>query len=154
MRVEAGHAVAADVGGAVRIDGRRVSRELLEECRAASEMLAAAFDVVPQLAVVLVGEDPASEIYVRSKARACERAAVRSRIVSLPAGSDTAEVWRAVDALAEDPHVHGIIVQLPLPKPPSSAGSRAQRTLTGSTCTTSARSSPGSPCFPHARPRV
>ena len=97
------------------LDGRKVSRDLLDECRAGSEMLVSKFGVVPQLAVVLVGDDPASAIYVRAKARACDHAGVKSQVITLPAASVTEEVCRVVDDLADDPGVHGIIVQLPLP---------------------------------------
>jgi methylenetetrahydrofolate dehydrogenase (NADP+)/methenyltetrahydrofolate cyclohydrolase len=101
--------------GPVLLDGRAVSRQLLDECRARTTDLVEQYDVVPHLAVLLVGDDPASAIYVRAKVRACERAGVRSTVVRLPATSSTDEVGRTVGGLADDPEVHGIIVQLPLP---------------------------------------
>lgn len=97
------------------LDGREVSRLLLEECRIRSADLAERYGVVPHLAVVLVGDDPASAIYVGAKERACKRSGVRSTVVRLPGASTTGEVARAVGDLAGDPDVHGIIVQLPLP---------------------------------------
>lgn len=97
------------------LDGRAVSRRLLEECGARSSDLLDRFGVVPHLAVVLVGDDPASAIYVRAKKRACDRSRVRSSVVKLTGASTTAEVSHAVKALADDPKIHGIIVQLPLP---------------------------------------
>lgn len=102
--------------GPILLNGREVGGTLLEECRTHSNLLGERFGVVPQLAVVLVGDDPASEIYVRAKERACTRAGVHSRVVHLPATSTTAEVVDAVNALARDGAVHGIIVQLPLPQ--------------------------------------
>lgn len=99
----------------VLLDGRKISSAVLEECSTRRAQLTSRFGVVPHLAVVLVGEDPASAIYVRAKERACERAGVRSTVVRLPAQSSTDAVGAAVDALAADDSVHGIIVQLPLP---------------------------------------
>lgn len=96
-------------------DGRAVNRALLAECKARSEALQQRFGVVPHLAVVLVGDDPGSAIYVGAKERACARSGVRSTVVRLPQHSSTADVCREVRALADDTEVHGIIVQLPLP---------------------------------------
>jgi methylenetetrahydrofolate dehydrogenase (NADP+)/methenyltetrahydrofolate cyclohydrolase len=70
---------------------------------------------VPGLAVVLVGDDPASAIYVKRKSEACRRAGFDSREVRLPAATSEAELLRLVGQLARDPAVHGILVQLPLP---------------------------------------
>jgi methylenetetrahydrofolate dehydrogenase (NADP+)/methenyltetrahydrofolate cyclohydrolase len=73
------------------------------------------FGVSPHLAVVLVGDDPASAIYVGAKERACAAAGVESTVCRLSADSTTAEVLQAVSRLADDDAVHGIIVQLPMP---------------------------------------
>lgn len=97
------------------LDGRAVSRELLEECGSRTEHLSERYGVVPHLAVVLVGEDPASAIYVGAKERACKRSGLRSTVVRLDGGSTTDEVCQAVSTLADDGQIHGIIVQLPLP---------------------------------------
>ncbi|WP_136067959.1 bifunctional methylenetetrahydrofolate dehydrogenase/methenyltetrahydrofolate cyclohydrolase FolD [Modicisalibacter radicis] len=70
---------------------------------------------VPGLAVVLVGEDPASEVYVRNKHRACEQAGIRSFQHALPADISQQELEQLVDRLNADPRVDGILVQLPLP---------------------------------------
>jgi methylenetetrahydrofolate dehydrogenase (NADP+)/methenyltetrahydrofolate cyclohydrolase len=107
--------MARVMAGPTLLNGREVGGHLLEECRSRSRALRDGFGVVPQLAVVLVGDDPASGIYVRAKERACGRAEVRSRVVRMPALSTTAQVADAVDALARDDAIHGIIVQLPLP---------------------------------------
>lgn len=100
---------------ATLLDGRAVSRQLLDECGSRSARLEERFGVTPHLAVLLVGDDPASAIYVGAKERACRRSGVRSTVVRLPGSSTTAQVSDAVRGLAEDPAVHGIIVQLPLP---------------------------------------
>jgi methylenetetrahydrofolate dehydrogenase (NADP+)/methenyltetrahydrofolate cyclohydrolase len=71
----------------------------------------------PGLAAVLVGEDPASAVYVRSKGKACEEAGMHSVTLRLPAATTEAELLETVDRLNADPDIHGILVQLPLPKP-------------------------------------
>jgi methylenetetrahydrofolate dehydrogenase (NADP+) / methenyltetrahydrofolate cyclohydrolase len=70
----------------------------------------------PGLAAVLVGEDPASAVYVRSKGKACEEAGMHSVTIRLPAESSESELLATVDRLNRDPEIHGILVQLPLPK--------------------------------------
>lgn len=70
---------------------------------------------VPGLAVVLVGDNPASRVYVRNKQKACEAAGMRGSLIRLPAAVTEAELLATVDALNADPDVHGILVQLPLP---------------------------------------
>jgi methylenetetrahydrofolate dehydrogenase (NADP+)/methenyltetrahydrofolate cyclohydrolase len=70
----------------------------------------------PGLAAVLVGEDPASAVYVRSKGKACEEAGMHSVTIRLPADTPEAELLETVDRLNVDPEIHGILVQLPLPK--------------------------------------
>jgi methylenetetrahydrofolate dehydrogenase (NADP+)/methenyltetrahydrofolate cyclohydrolase len=70
----------------------------------------------PGLAAVLVGEDPASTVYVRSKGKACEEAGMHSVTVRLPADTPETELLATVDRLNADPDIHGILVQLPLPK--------------------------------------
>jgi methylenetetrahydrofolate dehydrogenase (NADP+) / methenyltetrahydrofolate cyclohydrolase len=70
----------------------------------------------PGLAAVLVGEDPASAVYVRSKGKACEEAGMHSLTIRLPAETSEAELLATVDKLNHDPAIHGILVQLPLPK--------------------------------------
>jgi methylenetetrahydrofolate dehydrogenase (NADP+) / methenyltetrahydrofolate cyclohydrolase len=91
-----------------------MSRAIRQEISAEVAKLAAA-GVVPGLAVVLVGADPASEVYVRMKAQACERVGMVSRTLHLPAEIESDELFGVVDGLNSDPDVHGILVQLPLP---------------------------------------
>ena len=97
------------------LDGKRVAdairAEVAEEVAALRERTGEA----PGLSVVLVGEDPASAVYIRNKTRAAEKAGVRSDVRRLPAAASTADVLRTVDELNGDPSVHGILVQLPLP---------------------------------------
>src|SRR5688572_11345045 len=70
----------------------------------------------PGLAVVLAGDDPASSVYVRNKARACEEAGVRSQVFELPSSVTESELLQRVRSLNADAAVHGILVQLPLPR--------------------------------------
>jgi methylenetetrahydrofolate dehydrogenase (NADP+)/methenyltetrahydrofolate cyclohydrolase len=97
------------------IDGLAVARALRQECRARVEALQAAHGFSPGLAVILVGESPASVIYVRNKIKACEEVGIRSYKLAFP---DTVAPGRVIDEikrLNDDPGVHGILVQLPLP---------------------------------------
>ena len=72
--------------------------------------------VTPGLAVVLVGEDPASQIYVRNKHKACEEVGIYSRKITLPEETTEEEILKIIDELNNDPEIDGILVQLPLPK--------------------------------------
>lgn len=96
------------------IDGTGISREIRAEIAAGVAALRGA-GVVPGLAVVLVGSDQASHVYVRMKAKACEGVGMRSRTIQLPAEVPTDELFGVIDGLNADPDVHGILVQLPLP---------------------------------------
>jgi methylenetetrahydrofolate dehydrogenase (NADP+)/methenyltetrahydrofolate cyclohydrolase len=97
------------------LDGAAIARRIREEAAAAVHGLAAA-GVRPGLAVVLVGDDPASAIYVRNKTRACEEVGLQHETHTMPATSTTEEVLATVGALNVRPDVHGILVQTPLPK--------------------------------------
>lgn len=96
------------------IDGKALAADLRRELAPRVAALAAR-GVRPGLAVVLVGDDPASRVYVRNKVRACEETGVDSRHVALPANVDQQELLAAIAALNADSAVHGILVQLPLP---------------------------------------
>ena len=72
-------------------------------------------DVLPRLAVIIVGSDPASEVYVRNKQRTCEELGIRSDHIALPAETTKEELLACIEELNVDPEVHGILVQLPLP---------------------------------------
>jgi methylenetetrahydrofolate dehydrogenase (NADP+)/methenyltetrahydrofolate cyclohydrolase len=97
------------------LDGKSLSNEI---CAELARDVAAWVDrhaVIPCLAAVLVGEDPASEVYVRGKQRGCERAGMQSRLERLPSSASTEDLLQLVGRLNDDPAVHGILVQLPLP---------------------------------------
>jgi len=102
------------------IDGARIARELRAELAQRVAALAAS-GTTPGLAVVLVGEDPASQIYVRNKVRACAEVGIRSLQETYPATLGEAELLARIAALNADPAVHGILVQQPLPKHISAA---------------------------------
>jgi len=95
------------------IDGKAQAQAL----RAEIKDQVAEMDAPPGLAVVLVGEDPASHVYVRNKIRACEKAGIKSFESRLPAGATQDEVAAEIKAFNENPEVHGILLQLPLPAP-------------------------------------
>jgi methylenetetrahydrofolate dehydrogenase (NADP+)/methenyltetrahydrofolate cyclohydrolase len=100
----------------VLIDGRKLGNAILEDVSARASALAARTGNVPTLAAVLVGEDGASVFYVRQKEKACERAGLGSLTVRLPESVSEGELLERVDGLNRDSSVHGIIVQLPLPR--------------------------------------
>jgi methylenetetrahydrofolate dehydrogenase (NADP+)/methenyltetrahydrofolate cyclohydrolase len=97
------------------LDGKAIARELRDEVAAGTARLVAR-GVRPGLAVVLVGDDPASAVYVKSKGKACEEAGMHSVTIRLPADTSQAQLDAQVDALNADPAIHGILVQMPLPK--------------------------------------
>ncbi|MBS3784320.1 MAG: bifunctional 5,10-methylenetetrahydrofolate dehydrogenase/5,10-methenyltetrahydrofolate cyclohydrolase [Anaerolineae bacterium] len=97
------------------LDGRATSAAVREEVTAEVETLEAKHGVVPGLATVLVGGDPASKSYVQMKERQCEQAGMRAFGRHLPADIDQAGLLAEIDALNADPEVHGILLQLPLP---------------------------------------
>jgi methylenetetrahydrofolate dehydrogenase (NADP+)/methenyltetrahydrofolate cyclohydrolase len=97
------------------IDGKSVAAAVLEECRAEVLELKAR-GITPGLAVVLVGEDPASQVYVGSKVRTCGDLGIYSRKIELPAATTQDELLAVVRELNADPAIHGILVQSPPPK--------------------------------------
>lgn len=96
------------------IDGRAVSESMRKKMRSRVESLGLR-GLRPGLAVVLVGEDAASQIYVRNKAKACEDVGMHSEVFRYPADVSEAEVLEKISELNEDRRIHGILVQLPLP---------------------------------------
>src|SRR3989338_4082090 len=100
---------------AIIIDGVAMARQVLVEQKIRSARLAQQ-GRTPGLAVLLVGDDQASAVYVRSKERACREAGIRTFDTRLPATTTQDELLQKVDALNLDPQVHGILVQLPLPR--------------------------------------
>ncbi|MES2707484.1 MAG: bifunctional 5,10-methylenetetrahydrofolate dehydrogenase/5,10-methenyltetrahydrofolate cyclohydrolase [Verrucomicrobiota bacterium] len=97
------------------IDGKATAARVLDECRAALTSLAGS-GIRPGLAVVLVGDDPASRAYVGSKDRTCRELGMFSLKIELPAETTQEELLQVVRGLNEDPAIHGILVQSPPPK--------------------------------------
>ncbi len=101
---------------AQRLDGKALAATMRSEIAARVAERARAGKRVPGLAAVLVGEDPASQQYVKNKHKACQDAGLASTVHRLPASTTQAELLELVGRLNADPAVHGILVQLPLPK--------------------------------------
>jgi methylenetetrahydrofolate dehydrogenase (NADP+)/methenyltetrahydrofolate cyclohydrolase len=97
------------------LDGKRIADQLLDGLKRRIDARVAAGGARPGLAVVLVGQDPASQSYVRNKRRAADKVGIRALDFDLPEGTTEAELLALIDRLNVDPEVHGILVQLPLP---------------------------------------
>jgi methylenetetrahydrofolate dehydrogenase (NADP+)/methenyltetrahydrofolate cyclohydrolase len=97
------------------IDGRAIAKKIRADVAERVQKLAAS-GVKPGLAVILVGDDPASAVYVGAKGRATEEAGMHSLTMRLEADTSQSELLAHVDALNDDPRIHGILVQMPLPK--------------------------------------
>ena len=100
---------------AVIIDGIKIAQDIRTEVSQSVNKLQSQFGIVPRLAVVLVGEDPASAVYIRSKERACLEVGIQSETFKLPQDTTQKDLLDQVDTLNNDTRVHGILVQLPLP---------------------------------------
>jgi len=98
------------------LDGKAIAAEFLGALRERSGAVAAKLGRRPHLVAVIVGDDPASRIYVRNKERACEKADVQSTLLTLPASTTETDLVERIETLNEDAEVDGILVQLPLPK--------------------------------------
>ena len=96
------------------LDGKAVAASVLDECRAEADALKAQ-GITPGLAVVLVGDDPASKVYVGSKVRTCAELGFHSRKIELPAHTTQQQLLQVVRDLNADPAIHGILVQSPPP---------------------------------------
>ena len=97
------------------IDGKAVARKLRTEYAERIADLKSRHGVVPGIAVILVGDNPASQVYVRNKISACKDTGIHSELYQLPADTPESVLMARIDALNADPAVHGILVQLPLP---------------------------------------
>jgi methylenetetrahydrofolate dehydrogenase (NADP+)/methenyltetrahydrofolate cyclohydrolase len=97
------------------IDGKAIAKKIRAEQAEQVERLVARHGVRPGLAVILVGSNPASRVYVRNKIAACREVGIRSDLIELPSEITQAELLRRIDALNADPGVHGLLIQLPLP---------------------------------------
>ena len=97
------------------IDGKKIAAETREQIRLGVEKLVAETGITPGLAVVIVGEDPASQVYVRNKARACKACGIRSEVVRLPADISQQDLMAEIARVNADKAIHGLLIQLPLP---------------------------------------
>ena len=98
------------------IDGKKISADIRAEIKAETAEFVAKTGVTPKLAVVLVGDNPASQVYVRNKGKACEEVGFLAEQIDMPATTTQDELEALIDRLNADDSVHGILVQLPLPK--------------------------------------
>ena len=99
---------------AALIDGKKISSEIRAEIKSETDALRAR-GVAPGLAVIIVGNDPASEVYVRNKGKACGEVGIYSEIIALPENTSEAELLEKIDSLNSRSDINGILVQLPLP---------------------------------------
>src|SRR6185437_9298902 len=97
------------------IDGLAVAASIRADCKQRASRLAAEAGFAPGLAMVLVGDNPASAVYVRNKVRACAEAGIVSEVLRFSADVDAGLLIGRIEALNADPAIHGILVQLPLP---------------------------------------
>ena len=100
---------------AMIIDGKQVAADVVETVKAATADLVSATGTVPGIAVVIVGEDPASQVYVRSKGKKAEECGFHSETYTMPADTSESDLLARVAELNADERIHGILVQLPLP---------------------------------------
>jgi len=101
---------------AVLLDGKALGLAIRETVKQDVEVIRRETGVVPHLAVILVGDDPASQTYVKSKENACRNAGIRSTVLREPTDVSEAKLLFDIDALNADPSVHGILLQIPIPK--------------------------------------
>lgn len=101
---------------AIRLDGKAISAQIRAEIKEETAAFAERNGYAPGLAVVIVGEDPASQVYVRNKKKACEEVGFYSEVYALPEETTQEELNALVDRLNGDEKIHGILVQLPLPR--------------------------------------
>ncbi|MBO6052334.1 MAG: bifunctional 5,10-methylene-tetrahydrofolate dehydrogenase/5,10-methylene-tetrahydrofolate cyclohydrolase, partial [Clostridia bacterium] len=97
------------------IDGKRISAAVREEIKNRAAALTERTGIVPGLAVIIVGENPASQVYVRNKKKACEEAGFHSVVIEMPEDTAQDALLSKIEELKADPRIHGILVQLPLP---------------------------------------
>jgi len=97
------------------LDGKSIAMTIRDEIQQAVAAFIAESDVQPCLAAILVGDDPGSQVYVRNKEIACEKAGMKSHLTRLPASTSQSDLLALIAHLNTDPTVHGILVQLPLP---------------------------------------
>ncbi len=98
------------------IDGKKLAEDVVSTVKTETEKLVAATGIVPGIAVVIVGEDPASQVYVASKSRKAKECGFHSVQHDLPETASERELLDLIESLNNDPAIHGILVQLPLPR--------------------------------------
>ncbi|WP_010659146.1 bifunctional methylenetetrahydrofolate dehydrogenase/methenyltetrahydrofolate cyclohydrolase FolD [Brucella anthropi] len=98
------------------IDGKKLAEDVVSTVKTETEKLVAATGIVPGIAVVIVGEDPASQVYVASKSKKAKECGFHSVQHGLPETASEQELLDLIESLNKDPAIHGILVQLPLPK--------------------------------------
>lgn len=98
------------------IDGKAIAADIRQELKQKVIDFESTYHIKPCLAVIIVGDDPASQVYVRNKQKACEEIGFRSIVLKHPANETEANLLMAIDGLNNNPDIHGILVQLPLPK--------------------------------------
>lgn len=96
------------------IDGKSIAAEIRQQCAQESAALQEQ-GIHPSLTVILVGSDPASEVYIRNKERACKQCGIRSQLIRLPENVTQQTLLETIRQVNEDPSVHGLLLQLPLP---------------------------------------
>ncbi|NCC81527.1 MAG: bifunctional methylenetetrahydrofolate dehydrogenase/methenyltetrahydrofolate cyclohydrolase FolD [Clostridia bacterium] len=101
---------------AVILDGKKIAGEIRQEIKKETEKIFAERQIKPGLAVIIVGDDPASAIYVRNKEKAAQEVGFNSVVKRYPANTSQEDLLAAVDEINNDKSIHGMIVQLPLPK--------------------------------------
>jgi methylenetetrahydrofolate dehydrogenase (NADP+)/methenyltetrahydrofolate cyclohydrolase len=101
---------------AVILDGKKIAGEIRQEIKKETEKIFAERQIKPGLAVIIVGDDPASAIYVRNKEKAAQEVGFNSVVKRYPANTSQEDLLAAVDEINNDSDIHGMIVQLPLPK--------------------------------------
>jgi methylenetetrahydrofolate dehydrogenase (NADP+)/methenyltetrahydrofolate cyclohydrolase len=101
---------------AVILDGKKIAGEIRQEIKKETEKIFAERQIKPGLAVIIVGDDPASAIYVRNKEKAAQEVGFNSVVKRYPANTSQEDLLAAVDEINNDKSIHGTIVQLPLPK--------------------------------------
>ena len=97
------------------IDGKKISSDIKQELKTSVEVYKQEVNAVPGLTVIIVGEDPASQVYVRNKAKSCKEIGMNSEVIELPEDTSQEELLSRIESLNNDPEVHGILVQQPLP---------------------------------------
>ncbi|WP_294343643.1 bifunctional methylenetetrahydrofolate dehydrogenase/methenyltetrahydrofolate cyclohydrolase FolD [Prosthecochloris sp.] len=97
------------------IDGKKISSDIKNELKTSVAAYRQKVNTVPGLTVIIVGEDPASQVYVRNKAKSCKEIGMNSEVIELPKEISQEQLLSRIEALNKDPEVHGILVQQPLP---------------------------------------